>query len=223
MPGKSLLRYSVIACAIVASSGAQAAGGLGLTAKAGTLGLGIEATTSFTDTLNARLGYQAFTYNTDIDIESTTSGTVKMDTDIDLSNVSLLLDWHAFDGTFRFSGGIMSNNSKAKASAPVDSYEIGGITYPGIGLDTEVEFKNKPAPYLGIGWGNAVGKDKRWVFSADLGVLFQGSPDVSLTPTGPGAGLVDPGDVANEEARIEDDLKKFQYYPVASVGISYHF
>jgi hypothetical protein len=145
-----------------------------------------------------------------------------MKTDIDLSNVSLLLDWHAFDGAFRFSGGIMSNNSKAKGTAPEANYDIGGGSYT-VGLETEVEFKNKPAPYLGIGWGNAVGKDKRWVFSADLGVLFQGSPDVTLTPTGSGASGVNPDDIAREEARIEDDLSKFQYYPVATVGISYHF
>ena len=217
----SVSRYIVIPLALMSAPPVMAAGGLGLTAKIGTLGYGLEATTSFTETINARLGYQAFTYSTDIDFD-TDVGTSQMDADLDMSNVSLLLDWHAFNGGFRFSGGILSNDNKLTGTAPEDNYNIGDGNYS-VGLDTRVEFENSPAPYLGIGWGNAVGKDQRWVFSADLGVMFQGAANVNLDVTGSGAGLVPQSDIDKEEKRIEDDLKNFQYYPVASVGISYHF
>jgi len=52
----SISRYIVIPLALMSAPPVMAAGGLGLTAKIGTLGYGLEATTSFTESINARLG-----------------------------------------------------------------------------------------------------------------------------------------------------------------------
>jgi hypothetical protein len=214
------LAMAVSALALIQAP-AFAAGGFGLTGKVGTLGYGVEGTTSLTEKLNLRFGYQTFSYGTQIDIDTTT-GTSKMDTDLNMDTGSLLLDWHAFGGAFRLSGGIMSNKTDLTGSAPGDNYQIGDNTYL-VGLDTSVTYDDKIVPYVGIGWGNAVDPKKRWVFSADLGVKFNGDPTVNLTPTGPGAGFVPESDIAKEEARIADDLSKFDLYPVATIGVSYRF
>ena len=61
----------------------------------------------------------------------------------------------------------------------------------------------------------------------DLGVLFQGAPDVTnLQVNAP----VDVNDVPEvraflneQEEEIEDDLNAFQYYPVVSLMLTYNF
>lgn len=80
------------------------------------------------------------------------------------------------------------------------------------------------APYVGIGWGNAFGRSRRWGFVTDLGVAFTGSPDVALSATGTLAS--DPGfraDLAREEADLEDDLEDFKIYPVFSANLYFRF
>jgi len=82
------------------------------------------------------------------------------------------------------------------------------------------------APYLGLGFGNAVGKGKRLTFVFDLGVMFQGFPRAKLDAQGPKAG--DAGfraDLRQFERDINDDLHKqyLKYYPVLSLGLAYQF
>jgi hypothetical protein len=196
---------------------AEAAGGLALVAKVGTLGLGLEGSTSLLEDFNARLGYNAISFETDQTIDD-----IKYDVDIDLQSLSLLLDWHPLSGGFRVSAGVMANGNDAKGSAPVGNYTIGDTPFTNVGLDARVDF-NSAAPYLGIGWGNAVASDKGWGFNVDLGVMFQGTPEVSLIPTGPNAGLVPESELIKEQQKLQDDADDFKYYPVLSVGVSYRF
>jgi hypothetical protein len=58
--------------------------------------------------------------------------------------------------------------------------------------------------------------------------MFQGSPKVNLNVVcGPAASAAQcsqaQGDVAAEQQRVEDKLKKFQYYPVANIGLTIGF
>ncbi len=100
-------------------------------------------------------------------------------------------------------------------------------------LNTQVGF-NSIAPYLGVGWGNAVKKGSQWRFSLDAGVLFQGSPEAKFTTSGTvdagaGAGAIsvnDPlfqNDIDKEEQNLNDELKDFKALPVISLGTSYRF
>lgn len=202
---------------------AQAAGGFGLTAKVGTLGWGLEGTTSITEKVNLRFGYNGLS-GRELTVDDVDVGGVNTSVSVkaSLETIPLLVDWHAFGAAFRFTGGVMYNNNKFEGRAPVNTYDLGLGTYD-VGLDASVEGSNQISPYLGIGWGNAVRKGRHWIFSADLGLLFQGKPNITLTPTGPDAGLVDPDDLASEERSLEDEIKYFQIYPVANVGVSYHF
>jgi hypothetical protein len=187
-----------------------------------TLGLGVEGTAQILPKLNARLGMNYFPYT-----YSAEQDDVDYDIDLNLFSGSALLDWHPFAGVFRISAGLVLNGNKLDMEArPKEPVEIGDIEYDPADVGTlsgEIDF-NSVAPYVGIGWGNAVGKDKRWGFVCDLGVVFQGSPDVSLAASGPIAS--DPTfqeELAREEENLQDDLDVFKYYPVISFGISYKF
>jgi hypothetical protein len=80
------------------------------------------------------------------------------------------------------------------------------------------------APYIGIGWGNLIGRGRRWGFYTDLGVAFADSPDVVLRANGTMA--ADPtfqADLAKEARDIQDDLDDLEVYPVISVGLYFRF
>lgn len=220
---KTTLRGIGLSVLLITTQASYAAGGFGLTAKVGTLGYGIEGTTGLAENVNLRFGYNGlssdFYRDYDYDMNGTTA---TFDTKASLESISLLVDWHAFNAAFRFTGGLMYNNNKFEGTAPQSFYNIGGTVYD-VGLDATVEASRRYAPYFGVGWGNAVKKGSHWILSADLGLMFQGPLDVTLTPTGSNAGLVDPGDIAREESSLEDDLDFFRLYPVASIGATYHF
>jgi len=191
-------------------------------AKAGTLGLGGELTTDIVPGLNLRGGVQWFSLDLDAEFED-----IDYNVDVDLLNPLLLLDWYPFGGSFRLSGGILFNQSDVDLRAtPSEPVEIGGTTYTPAEVGTlrgQSDF-NPIVPYVGIGWGNAVGRSKRLGLAMDLGVAFIGSPGVNLSATGSFAS--DPtfqAHLAQEEEDIEDDLSDFKFYPVLSLTLYYCF
>ena len=78
-------------------------GGLAISGKVGTLGLGGELTTGITTNINARVGLNMLDFDYDNEIEG-----VDYDIGFDFSSFSALLDWYIFEGSFRISGGLVS-------------------------------------------------------------------------------------------------------------------
>jgi len=218
---KSTMSILVVVAAAL-SFPAQAAG-LALGARASTLGLGVDLTTAFTSFLNGRAGFNYFSYS-----ETRTESDVRYDADLKLQSVTALLDWHPFAGGFRITAGALINGNRLDMTAkPAASFTIGNNTYTanqaGV-LSAKVDFDDV-APYLGIGWGNAVADNQGFSFALDLGVLFQGSPKAKLAAVG-GALANDPAflaDLRQEERNLNHDLNNFELYPVIGAGVAYRF
>ena len=198
--------------------------GIGLTVKAGTLGGGAELSFGSSDRFSARVGLNAYDYK-----RTANSGTVNYDFELQLQTASVLADWYPFSGRFRASGGLFYNNNEVSLSAnPTGgNYTINGATYSStqIGSLKGTMTFNKAAPYLGIGWGNPVAKDKGWGMTSDFGVLFQGEPKTSLTATcnlAPCSAAIQ-NNVAAENTKMQSDLSNFKWWPVVSIGISYQW
>lgn len=198
--------------------------------KVGTLGAGIEYVHPINNKFAIAVGLNGLSYD-----ESIEESDITYDADLQMQTFSIMADYHPMANGFRLSGGLMSNGNEfildgTPASGTVD---IGGETYDAedVGsLRGTVDFKST-APYIGIGWGHAPKAGKGWAFDADLGVLFQGSPSLSLVVTC-GAVLVenDPdkcgelqSDVTAEEGDFEKEAEDFEYFPVMSLGVSYRF
>lgn len=196
--------------------------GMGVTAKIGTLGYGAELNFGSSDSFSARLGLNAFTYK-----YNGNSSTVNYDFKLQLQTVSALADWYPFSGGFRTSAGLLYNNNKVSMTAlPTGgNYTIGGATYTStqIGTMQATMTFNKIAPYLGIGWGNPVAKDKGWGLVTDIGVLFQGSPKIDLVVTCASTCTNLQANAQAENAKLQSDLSNFKFWPVASIGISYQW
>ena len=198
---------------------------VGVLLKAGTLGVGVDVSKGISETLAVRLQANALNYNRDI-----TKSDVDYDADIKLKSAGLLLDWHPFSGTFRVSAGAYWNGNELSATGQPSggTYVINGVTYNSsdIGsLDGKIDFKSV-APYLGIGFGSAPKAGRGMTLSFDLGVLYQGEPNVGLTvvcgPSVPNCNTLQ-SDVAAEQESLQHDLKDFKFYPIASFGIGYRF
>ncbi len=190
--------------------------------KVSTLGAGLEIERSFSDLIGGRIIANYFTYD-----YSGTEEDIEYDFDLTLQSIGLLLDWHPFKGSFRISGGVIYNgnglDAKARSSA---TYEIGDHTYTAdeIGkLTGEIDFDDF-APYAGIGWDTSSGKKQGLGFVFEIGVVFQGTPDVDLSASGPIASdATFQRDLAKEEDDLQDALNEFKFYPVLAIGISYRF
>jgi len=200
---------------------------VGVTADLGTTGFGAHISAPVQPALNARFGVNALHYSYDDSADG-----LDYDYKMKLQTVDALLDWFPSGGVFRLTAGLVYNGSKIDARAKptaAGTYTINGTPYStaAVGaLNGKIDFR-KFAPYLGLGWGNAVAKDKGWGFSADLGVLLQGRPRTSLTNTDCRLGVAQcdqlAADLAAETASLKEDTDSFRAYPVVRVGVSYKF
>lgn len=194
----------------------------GIGAKIGTLGAGVELTKNLYTNINGRIGLNAGSK-----CESGTESGINYSIDFDVKSATLFFDWHPFSGGLRFSTGVAINdNELTLVGVSATSYTIGTTTYTAAQVGTlngSVTFDNIN-PYLGVGWGNAVDPDDRFTFSADLGVLYQGTPEAKLTATGLiASNAAFQADLAAEQAELNQSLDDFELYPVISVGLAYRF
>lgn len=196
--------------------------GFALGLKLGTLGIGADASIYLDDWVNfrANIGYLDFTYKDTID-------DIDFDLDVNFQTAMFLLDLYPFEGgNFRISAGVaLLDNELGIDGTPDGNEEIGDNEYTPEEIGTisgAAEF-DEVAPYIGIGYGNAVRPDYSVTFVVDFGVIFQ-TYDVTITSSGTAAN--DPTfqqDLAELQQDIEDEINRFKIYPVINFGIAYHF
>ncbi|HEV7619991.1 MAG TPA: hypothetical protein VGO51_18005, partial [Burkholderiaceae bacterium] len=200
---------------------------VGVAAGGGTTGAGLHLSVPILTRLNARVGVNALNYS-----YSGSTTDMNYDFKLKLQTADLLLDWFPFNGAFRISAGAVYNGNKIEAKAKPNSsgkYTIQGATYDAStagSINGRVDFR-KAVPYFGIGWGNAVAKDKGWGFSTDLGAIFQGSPKTTLTnegctmSTAQCSALAASLDAENRD--LQDKANGFRTYPVIRFQVTYKF
>ncbi len=200
------------------------AGDVALGAKVSTLGIGPDISIGILDSLNIRAAGHWGSIEVDGDGQD-----ISYDCDLDLRSGLITAEWYPFNGDFHIVAGAFINGNSFDASADLnvgESYTIGGQTfsYSEIGsLEGDIDY-DSVGPYVGIGWGNPVGKDSNFTYFVDLGIAYQGSAEVSLKATGSSAN--DPTFVSRlkeEEKDLQEDLDDFEYYPVISMGLTYKF
>lgn len=197
-------------------------------ANVGTLGAGAGATIALTGSTSARFAVAGWNFHRDIS-ESGVDYRAKLK----LLNAPILLDWHPGGGWFRLSGGIVPNDDKATLDAVPSSgatFTFNNVTYNAgeVASATGSVKVNRIAPYVGLGFGNPVGRDTNWSFSTDLGVMYLGKPKASLTVTCsaslPASNCATlQSDASAELDQLNDAMRKFQWYPVIQFHIGKKF
>jgi hypothetical protein len=207
-----------------------------LGSKASTLGIGVEAATSVASRSNIRGGLNLFTYERTVDRDGVT-----YDGSLKLRSVQVNFDQYLLGGFHVSPGLLLYNGNRAEGSASVPSgrsFSLGDVTYfsyPSDPVKGSATVKlGTTAPMLLLGFGNPIPRSRRrFGINFDFGVVFQGSPDVTLRFTGtacalPFAGCVnaatDPNVLRNIQAqqdKASNDLKAAKYYPVLSLAFSW--
>jgi len=220
------MKYNIKILAVLAAMGMSSiaqAGDIAVGAKVGTLGFGLEATTNVVPALvNVRLQGNYFSYKKTIKDTAVT-----YDAKLKLQSFGLLADVYPFAGKFRLTGGAYYNGNKLTmtgkpTAAGVITINNTNYTTAQLGtVNSTVDF-NKFAPYIGLGWGDAISSGSPFGFSFELGALYMGKPKTSITATGPSASAA-AADIAVEKKKLDDSLSKMKWYPVASIGVNWKF
>ena len=218
----SNFRYKAgfLLAALLSAGIANADNDFGLGVKAGTLGLGLEASWQPLPYLEVRIGANSYDYD-----DNGAQAGINYESTLNLESYYGTANFHFPISPMRVTAGIYSNGNEFLMfnDEGVDQ-EIGGIVYPGaaIGTLTSTTSFASTAPYLGIGFDFTLGG--KVGMNLDFGVLWQGEPDVTLDASGL-LGL-DPGFQAALEAErveLEDDMSDFKAWPVISLGFVYKF
>lgn len=151
------------------------------------------------------------------------------DTDIDYDVKAdggihrLSMDYHPFAGTFFMSAGYAFNDFKLKAdgTGTGTNVEVGNDTFSGtVNINGAMEWDS--APMLSLGWGHSPAEG--WGAMFEIGAIFTGSPDTSLTGTLNGGENADLNTaLKDEEAILQKDVGDFDFLPILQAGITYRF
>jgi hypothetical protein len=226
--------FSIALTAIVSihCSSAEAAPSVALDVRAGTTGYGFDVDVGILSRLNARIGYSTFDFDKKIDQTDVT-----YDGKLKISDVSALLDWYAFGGGFHFTAGAVGGGGlKVDVTGEPNAnsaYTLNGRTYTSdeVGsLAGRLKFGNSLSPYVGLGWGNPVGANHHLHVLFDIGAIYGGAPNVSLTatcgsaaPTGSSTCTQLQSDVQAERQKLQNNVTLVKWYPVLNLGLAYRF
>lgn len=204
--------------------------------KADTLGTGIEIATPLAGSFNLRSSFNFFAFNDPFSIDG-----IDYNARLHLQSSETVLDFF-FSKNLHISPGILYVNNAMSASAsvgPGKTFVLGTQTYtnsvddPVSGL-SGVVFPHKFAPLLLIGWGNILPRSgRRLSFPVEIGVAYTGASviDVGLN----GTACTTQGcysftssqklqnDLKQEIYILNEDLKRYPVFPIASIGVGYRF
>ena len=190
---------------------------------ASTLGFGADIAFLLDRHITLRIGGNYATWK----LSATKSGN-PYNLHLNLASGQGLIDWYPTLSSFRITAGVIIGDNYIDAAAKsASTYNLNGTTYTAaqVGTLTGRFDANTAAPYLGIGFGNPVYGSKRLGVTLDLGVAYQGKPNVALSSTG-GTLSGDPtlqANLAGEAADLRNGLTAYRFYPVVQLGLSYKF
>ncbi len=210
---KRILSAAVLAAGLLLPA-ALAAQHIGITGRAGSLGLGGEVNLDFNSRLGVRGGIGSIPVQPSATFENI-KYTIKPPST--LSNVSV--DLYPAGGSFRLSGGLMFKHDIGLDAEPTGTYELNGTQYAGsqVGTLSAAFAYTSTAPYATMGFA-ARG---HFGFTFDFGAAFMGEPTVRLTANGPIASdLSFQQNLREEELKIQTDAGKYmKILPILSLGL----
>jgi hypothetical protein len=217
----NLLRACVLLSALAATGAAVADHNFGVGVKAGTLGIGVEGTWRPLPYIDLRLGANQYDYE-----DSGLYAGVNYDAEFNLDNYYVTGNLHLPLSPFRLTGGLYSNGNEFNAVSGDNGaiVFIGGDPYPAdaVGTLSAGATFNSTSPYVGVGFDFTVLGKVGLIL--DFGMLWQGSPQISMSTDGPLAGIpMFEASLDAERAELEDQLSDYKAWPVVSLGFVFNF
>ena len=194
------------------------AAGLGV----GTEGVGIQGTTAIIPkVLNLNVGFDTLHLS-----RSFNTSNVNYKAGVNLQGEPITVSWFPFQGNLNLTAGVFINqNGFDVTGTPTGgTYTFNGHTYTAnqVGSLTGKTHFNGAAPYVGLGWGDPM-DGGRLTFTANVGAIYEGAPNVRLTATGSAANPQLASDVQSEQNSLNNKVSGYQWWPVMGVGLMYRF
>jgi hypothetical protein len=197
---------------------------IGISLNAGTLGVGLEASTSLTSNLAVRVGADGLLFPYNYNYEGNTVGipyTVKLKAEAKLFNGHAFVDFFPFPSSFPFhlTAGVVAGTPQiitvSGTPGAGEVVEIGDISIdPGVEGKVEASLKvNSVKPYVGIGFGRSVPRSHVG-FKCELGAMYQGTPQIEVV-----TGKLLEGQVNEKLSNFNKLLKNFNMYPVLKLQV----
>ncbi|HET9122624.1 MAG TPA: hypothetical protein VFN52_03885 [Acidiferrobacteraceae bacterium] len=223
------MKRALLAAALftIAAANPVFADTLEATAGVSTLGEGLSFSAPLAPgMLNLVVGFNHYTGHRSGVYTDSSGDSIPYDADARLQSIPVLLNFFPFHGVFRITGGIVYNENQLDAigDSSSGSYTFNGQTYSSAAVGTlsgNVRFR-RYAPYLGIGFGDTL-NSQGLSAGLDVGVLFQGSPQVSLQASNPTGNPTLAQDVADAQAQANQKASSYKYYPVIGLHLGYSF
>ena len=195
-------------------------------AEVGTTGYGGAISWSPNPYVGVTLGYNGgeISWTDDVKIDGNT-----YDLDMDNNLTYLNAEIRPWANWFYVAAGVGYLDNEYEVSRTIKSgngFSVNDNDYIAVSdveIAGNVDYDNKIAPYLGLGFSPSI--TNRWGVFGEVGAYYSGNPNVNLTSTGTattvsGTGLAN--DVNAEEDEIRND-DKFEWMPVAKLGVTYRF
>ncbi len=217
---KQFFALLLIALPMLAPSASRADSDFGLGVKAGTLGIGVEATWRALPWVDFRAGFNRYDYD-----DSDTQAGIPYDATLALDSYYATANLRFPLSPFRLTGGLYGNGNELLLTSAADgTFEIGGIDFNAADVGTlrSVTSFSSTSPYLGVGYDFTVLGQVG--LNLDLGVLWQGDPEVTLNADGVLAS--DPifqSALEAERQELDDEISDYKAWPVISLGFVVNF
>lgn len=215
-----LTRPALLTVLLLGSGNAMADHNVWMGVKASSLGLGVEAAWRPIPWMDVRVGANQFT----LEDRGGISG-VNYDAELILDSFYGTANFRFPLSPMRLSIGAYSNGNEIElVSRDAANITIGGTIYPGdaVGTLTSTTSFDSMSPYLGVGFDfdlfDKVG------LALDLGVLWQGDPQVDLAADGIlGTDPLFLQALEAEREQLVSEFEDFKAWPVLSLGFNYQF
>lgn len=141
----------------------------------------------------------------------------KVNSNLRLSGASLLYDWYPGGSYFKFVGGVGYSMSRINGNMKLkDSLSMGQINFTSDEIGNAY-FSISPIeimPYLGLGFGRAIPKNKL-NFQLEFGTYYMYNRSVEFVCDG----LIEP--TSDQQKVISENLKGYIFLPNISIIVSY--
>lgn len=220
---KKILAFAFISILFLSTwnIGALAQNKYAVSIDAGTTGIGLDGVVRLHERVNARVGFHTISYSSTATVDDLDVGLDAVSS-FEVSNISAMVDYFPFKRFVKLSAGLyyVLNFNFDGTITPNEDYEMDGRMFSPdrLGyLNANLNYSNGISPYLGIGFGNAVGKGWPVKFNMNIGMIYTGAPNLNME----GEGMIAP--TADNAESFQTGLNEFKWYPVLNVGISYAF
>jgi len=222
------VRLSVVAAALMTAFGAQAQMGgpeQDVYLGAGALSL---ATVGYARPMSSSVGLRAeYGGWSTITRDDKTGGATATAT-LKLNHGGLFADWFPFQNGFRLVGGVTFNDISLDLTAKLaggDTISVGNKSNIAVTANDSYGVKltfPSTTPYIGIGYGHQLSKDRGIGFYADAGLMV-GTFTSQINTTLLTKGLVTQADIDKENQTLRDSLSSIGAVPSISLGLVYRY